>query len=179
MDVRRFVGGVLVVGLVSALAVEAAASPARRLARRGAVLPPSPAPAAAPSGPRRSSPLVVPLTPGGPAVVIGPGGRVRRRLVMPNDVGPGAAVAGRVPRAGSTSQAPFAKQPPAAPPAAPAVASSPSPAPPAARPAVPVESIPAPLPAPQPAAAGDVVPAGAELEIPDGTQSVLVRPAAP
>jgi hypothetical protein len=40
-----------------------------------------------------------------------------------------------------------------------------------------VEQIPAPLPTPQPGPAGGVVPAGAELDIPDGTQSVLVQPA--
>jgi hypothetical protein len=137
-----------------------------------------------PAGPLRPNPLLaVPIAPGGPAVVIGPGGRVRRRLLIPGGVGPGPVVTVTESVAGVVAQPPVAKATPPVSPAPRQTAAAPRPAavaptqpastsqPPAA---LEVEQIPAPLPAGQPAAASAVVPAGAELEIPDGTQSVLV-----
>jgi hypothetical protein len=137
-----------------------------------------------PAGPLRPNPLLaVPIAPGGPAVVIGPAGRVRRRLLMPGGVEPGPVVAVTESVAATVPQRPVAK---ATPPVAPAprqtaaaprpAAVAPTPLAPAPQPpaALVVEQIPAPLPAGQPAPASAVVPAGAELEIPDGTQSVLV-----
>jgi hypothetical protein len=150
---------------------EAAASPARRLARRGVVLAPPPGTAIVPpAGPLRPNPLLaVPIAPGGPAIVIGPGGRVRRRLAMP---APGGPPGGVITVTESVTASTPAVVVPAAPAATPQQAATrPAPAPLA------VEPIPAPLPAPRPAPAGDVVPTGGELEIPDGTQSVLVEPA--
>lgn len=190
MFARRPLAGLVVAILSLAAALpEASASPARRLARRGVLLAPPPGTAIVPpAGPLRPNPLLaVPVAPGGPSIVIGPAGRVRWRLTLP----PGAVpVPGEVVTVTETVRveqpaAVVAPVPPlvASPPAmAPQAAVRPSGPPPVAvqspRPApapLTVESIPAPLP--QPASAGGVVPAGAELEIPDGTQSVLVQPA--
>ena len=179
MFARRPQAGILVVAILSLAAVlpEAAASPARRLARRGVLLAPPPGTAIVPpAGPLRPNPLLaVPIAPGGPSVVIGPAGRVRRRLVVPGAVEPAPVVtvteSARVPGV----QPPVAKATPRVAPAPQQAAVAPPQ--PAARPQPPaplaVEEIPAPLPAGRPAPGG-VVPAGAELEIPDGTQSVLV-----
>lgn len=173
MFARRSQAGILVVAILSLVAdlPTASASPARRLARRGVVLAPPPGSAILPpAGPLRPNPLLaVPIAPGGPAIVIGPNGRVRRRLAMP---AVGAIPGGVVTVAESVSaSAPAAVTGPAAPAVVPQQAvSGPVPAP---GPLV-VESIPAPLPAPRPAPTGGVVPTGGELEIPDGTQSVLV-----
>ncbi|MCE2727223.1 MAG: hypothetical protein LW698_10660 [Planctomycetaceae bacterium] len=170
---------------LAAFAADASASPARRLARRGVL--PAPPPGTAvipPAGPLRPNPLLaVPITPGGPAIVVGPAGRVRRRLAMPADVAPapvvtvtpgvGPAIASpplvKAPAAAAVPAQPLAAKPADRP------APGPQPAPVAQPPAaLAVERIPAPLP--QPRATGDrgVVPAGGELEIPDGTRSVLV-----
>jgi translation initiation factor IF-2 len=178
---------VIVAAVVSlaAFAADATASPARRLARRGVL--PAPPPGTAvipPGGPLRPNPLLaVPIAPGGPAIVVGPAGRVRRRLAMPADVAP-APVVTVTPGVGPAIAAPpLVKSPPAAavpaqplaakPAQPPAAAQQPAPVaqPPAA---LAVEPIPAPLPQPRATAAGGVVPAGGELEIPDGTRSVLV-----
>lgn len=184
MFARRSQAGILVV-VILALASDlptASGSPARRLARRGVVLAPPPGTAIVPpAGPLRPNPLLaVPIAPGGPAIVIGPGGRVRRRLALPAAGGPPggvvtvtesgpAAVARSAPPAAAPQQA--VTRPAPAPATAAARSPSPAPAPLA------VEPIPAPLPVPRPAPAGDVVPTSGELEIPDGTQSVLVAPA--
>lgn len=175
MFTRRPQAGILVVAILSLAAAlpEAAASPARRLARRGVLLAPPPGTAIVPpAGPLRPNPLLaVPITPGGPAVVIGPAGRVRRRLAMPGGVGPAPVVTVTESAAVPAVQPPVAKAAPRVAPAPQqAAATPPRPQPPAP---LAVEQIPAPLPAGRPAAS-DVVPAGAELEIPDGTQSVLV-----
>jgi len=178
--------GILAVAILSlAMAVpEAAASPARRLARRGVLLVPPPGTAILPpAGPLRPNPLLaVPVAPGGPSVVIGPGGRVRRRLTIPPAAGPAAVVTVTetvtVPVPAAVVAPPSAAVPHQAavrPAPAPATAAVKPPSP--AAPPMIVEQIPAPLPTPQPGPAGGVVPAGAELDIPDGTQSVLVQPA--
>jgi hypothetical protein len=202
MFARRSPALVIMVAVVSlaAFAPEVSASPARRLARRGVLLAPPPGTAVIPpAGPLRPNPLLaVPLSPGGPAIVVGPGGRVRRRLAMPADVGPAPVVTvtetvvsplasaplAKAPLAKAPlAKAPLAKAPLAASSAPPAVAAKPAPAPvavpqpaPGPRPpaALAVEEIPAPLPQPRATAGGGVVPAGGEFEIHDGTQSVLV-----
>ena len=192
MFARRSPALVIMVAVVSlaAFAPEVSASPARRLARRGVLLAPPPGTAVIPpAGPLRPNPLLaVPLSPGGPAIVVGPGGRVRRRLAMPADVGPAPVVTVTEtvvsPLASAPlAKAPLAKAPLAASSAPPAVAAKPAPAPvavpqpaPGPRPpaALAVEEIPAPLPQPRATAGGGVVPAGGEFEIHDGTQSVLV-----
>ncbi|MFM8290703.1 MAG: hypothetical protein ACKOC4_03265 [Planctomycetia bacterium] len=181
---RRSQAGILVVAILSLAAAlpEAVASPARRLARRGVVLAPPPGTAIVPpAGPLRPNPLLaVPIAPGGPAIVIGPGGRVRRRLAMPAPGGPPGGVVTVTESPAATVARPA---PPAAAPQQAAMRPAPAPATAAASPPRPapaplaVEPIPAPLPVPRPAPAGDVVPTGGELEIPDGTQSVLVEPA--
>ena len=186
MFARRSPALVIMVAVVSlaAFAPEVSASPARRLARRGVHLAPPPGTAVIPpAGPLRPNPLLaVPLSPGGPAIVVGPGGRVRRRLAMPADVGPAPVVTVTETVVSPLASAPLAKAPLAASSAPPAVAAKPAPAPvavpqpaPGPRPpaALAVEEIPAPLPQPRATAGGGVVPAGGELEIHDGTQSVL------
>jgi hypothetical protein len=187
MFARRSPALVIMVAVVSlaAFAPEVSASPARRLARRGVLLAPPPGTAVIPpAGPLRPNPLLaVPLSPGGPAIVVGPGGRVRRRLAMPADVGPAPVVTVTETVVSPLASAPLAKAPLAASSAPPAVAAKPAPAPvavpqpaPGPRPpaALAVEEIPAPLPQPRATAGGGVVPAGGEFEIHDGTQSVLV-----
>lgn len=187
MFARRSQALVIVAVIVSlaAFASEASASPARRLARRGVLLAPPPGTAVIPpAGPLRPNPLLaVPLSPGGPAIVVGPGGRVRRRLAMPANVGPAPIVTVTETMVSPLASAPLVKAPLAASSAPPAVAAKPAPAPvavpqpaPGPRPpaALAVEEIPAPLPQPRATAGGGVVPAGGELEIHDGTQSVLV-----
>ena len=187
MFARRSQALVIVAVIVSlaAFASEASASPARRLARRGVLLAPPPGTAVIPpAGPLRPNPLLaVPLSPGGPAIVVGPGGRVRRRLAMPANVGPAPVVTVTETVVSPLAAAPLVKAPLAASSAPPAVAAKPAPAPvavpqpaPGPRPpaALAVEEIPAPLPQPRATAGGGVVPAGGELEIHDGTQSVLV-----
>jgi hypothetical protein len=187
MFARRSQALVIVAVIVSlaAFASEASASPARRLARRGVLLAPPPGTAVIPpAGPLRPNPLLaVPLSPGGPAIVVGPGGRVRRRLAMPANVGPAPVVTVTETVVSPLASAPVVKAPLAASSAPPAVAAKPAPAPvavpqpaPGPRPpaALAVEEIPAPLPQPRATAGGGVVPAGGELEIHDGTQSVLV-----
>ena len=187
MLARRSQTLVIVATIVSlaAFASDVSASPARRLARRGVLLAPPPGTAVIPpAGPLRPNPLLaVPLTPGGPAIVVGPAGRVRRRLAMPADVGPAPLVTVTETVVSSPAAAPLAKAPAAVSPAPAAVAAKPAPAPVAApqpapgpRPpaALAVEEIPAPLPQPRDTAGGGVVPAGGELKIHDGTQSVLV-----
>lgn len=170
MVARRSQVGIVMVAVLSLATAlpEAAASPARRLARRGVLLAPPPGTAILPpAGPLRPNPLLaVPVAPGGPSVVIGPGGRVRRRLTIPPAVVPGQMV---TVTENVTEPYPAATRPAPAP--APAALQSASPAP------LVIEQVPAPLPTPQPGTASGVVPAGAELEIPDGTQSVLVAPA--
>jgi preprotein translocase subunit SecG len=90
---------------------------------------------------------------------------------MPGGVGPAPVVTVTESAAVPAVQQPVAKAAPRVAPAPQqAAATPPRPQPPAP---LAVEQIPAPLPAARPAAS-DVVPAGAELEIPDGTQSVLV-----
>jgi hypothetical protein len=187
MFARRSQALVIVAVIVSlaAFASEASASPTRRLARRGVLLAPPPGTAVIPpAGPLRPNPLLaVPLSPGGPAIVVGPGGRVRRRLAMPANVGPAPVVTVTETVVSPLASAPLVKAPLAASSAPPAVAAKPAPAPvavpqpaPGPRPpaALAVEEIPAPLPQPRATAGGGVVPAGGELEIHDGTQSVLV-----
>jgi hypothetical protein len=187
MFARRSPALVIMVAVVSlaAFAPEVSASPARRLARRGVLLAPPPGTAVIPpAGPLRPNPLLaVPLSPGGPAIVVGPGGRVRRRLAMPADVGPAPVVTVTETVVSPLASAPLAKAPLAASSAPPAVAAKPAPAPvavpqpaPGPRPpaALAVEEIPAPLPQPRATAGGGVVPAGGEFESHDGTQSVLV-----
>jgi hypothetical protein len=187
MFARRSPALVIMVAVVSlaAFAPEVSASPARRLARRGVLLAPPPGTAVIPpAGPLRPNPLLaVPLSPGGPAIVVGPGCRVRRRLAMPADVGPAPVVTVTETVVSPLASAPLAKAPLAASSAPPAVAAKPAPAPvavpqpaPGPRPpaALAVEEIPAPLPQPRATAGGGVVPAGGEFEIHDGTQSVLV-----
>jgi hypothetical protein len=187
MFARRSQALVIVAVIVSlaAFASEASASPARRLARRGVLLAPPPGTAVIPpAGPLRPNPLLaVPLSPGGPAIVVGPGGRVRRRLAMPANVGPAPVVTVTETVVSPLASAPLVKAPLAASSAPPAVAAKPAPAPvavpqpaPGPRPpaALAVEEIPAPLPQPRATAGGGVVPAGGEFEIHDGTQSVLV-----
>lgn len=187
MFARRSQALVIVAVIVSlaAFASEASASPARRLARRGVLLAPPPGTAVIPpAGPLRPNPLLaVPLSPGGPAIVVGPGGRVRRRLAMPANVGPAPIVTVTETVVSPLASAPLVKAPLAASSAPPAVAAKPAPAPvavpqpaPGPRPpaALAVEEIPALLPQPRATAGGGVVPAGGELEIHDGTQSVLV-----
>jgi hypothetical protein len=187
MFARRSPALVIMVAVVSlaAFAPEVSASPARRLARRGVLLAPPPGTAVIPpAGPLRPNPLLaVPLSPGGPAIVVGPGGRVRRRLAMPADVGPAPVVTVTETVVSPLASAPLAKAPLAASSAPPAVAAKPAPAPvavpqpaPGPRPpaALAVEESPAPLPQPRATAGGGVVPAGGEFEIHDGTQSVLV-----
>jgi hypothetical protein len=187
MFARRSQALVIVAVIVSlaAFASEASASPTRRLARRGVLLAPPPGTAVIPpAGPLRPNPLLaVPLSPGGPAIVVGPGGRVRRRLAMPANVGPAPVVTVTETVVSPLASAPVVKAPLAASSAPPAVAAKPAPAPvavpqpaPGPRPpaALAVEEIPAPLPQPRATAGGGVVPAGGELEIHDGTQSVLV-----
>ena len=183
----RFRAVVIVAAIVSlaAFAADASASPARRLARQGALLAPPPGTAVIPpAGPLRPNPLLaVPIVPGGPAVVVGPAGRVRRRLALPTDVVPAPLVTvtetvrpaiASPPLVKAPATAAIPAQPLAAKPAQPpAVAPQPAPVPqpPAA---LAVEQIPAPLPQSRGTAAGGVVPAGGELEIHDGTRSVLV-----
>ena len=187
MFARRSQALVIVAVIVSlaAFASEASASPARRLARRGVLLAPPPGTAVIPpAGPLRPNPLLaVPLSPGGPAIVVGPGGRVRRRLAMPANVGPAPVVTVTETVVSPLASAPLVKAPLAASSAPPAVAAKPAAAPvavpqpaPGPRPpaALAVEEIPAPLPQPRATAGGGVVPAGGEFEIHDGTQSVLV-----
>ena len=187
MFARRSQALVIVAVIVSlaAFASEASASPTRRLARRGVLLAPPPGTAVIPpAGPLRPNPLLaVPLSPGGPAIVVGPGGRVRRRLAMPANVGPAPVVTVTETVVSPLASAPLVKAPLAASSAPPAVAAKPAPAPvavpqpaPGPRPpaALAVEEIPAPLPQPRATAGGGVVPAGGEFEIHDGTQSVLV-----
>lgn len=180
---NRFRAIVIVTAIVSlaACAAEVSASPARRLARRGVLLAPPPGTAVIPpAGPLRPNPLLaVPIAPGGPAIVVGPAGRVRRRLAMPADVVPAPVVTVTETVTQAIASPPLAKAPAVASPAPQAVAAKPAPAPQPAPPAQPpaalaVEQIPAPLPQPRGAADGSVVPAGGEFEIHDGTQSVLV-----
>lgn len=184
---NRFRAIVIVTAIVSlaACAAEVSASPARRLARRGVLLAPPPGTAVIPpAGPLRPNPLLaVPIAPGGPAIVVGPAGRVRRRLAMPADVVPPPVVTVTETVTRAIASPPLAKAPAAAAPAPQAVAAKPAPAPAAAPQTAPpaqppaalaVEEIPAPLPQPRAAVGGGVVPAGGELEIHDGTQSVLV-----
>jgi hypothetical protein len=180
--VRAVVIGAAIVSL-AAFAADASASPARRLARRGALLAPPPGTAVIPpAGPLRPNPLLaVPITPGGPAIVVGPAGRVRRRLALPAEGGPAPVVTVTETVGPTSASPPLVKTPAAA--AVPAQPWAAKPArPPAAvqqpaqvaqPPAVlAVEQIPAPLP--RATAAGGVVPAGGELEIHDGTRSILV-----
>lgn len=184
---NRFRAIVIVTASVSlaACAAEVSASPARRLARRGVLLAPPPGTAVIPpAGPLRPNPLLaVPIAPGGPAIVVGPAGRVRRRLAMPADVVPAPVVTVTETVKQAIASPPLAKAPAVASPAPQAVAAKPAPAASAAPQSAPavqppaalaVEQIPAPLPQPRTAGDGSVVPAGGEFEIHDGTQSVLV-----
>jgi hypothetical protein len=176
---------VVVIGSLAAVAPQAEASPARRLVRRGVIVPPPVVvappffapppfvPLLPPPVLLRPAPVVaVPVSPGWPAPVVGPAGRVRGWLVPP----PGPVFGfGEVV---TVTESPVG--PPVAAPsvATPAAASAPRQVATPARPSPPgtlnVEPIPAPLPVP--AADEGVVPAAAELEIPDGTQSILVQP---
>ena len=150
---------------------DAGASPARRLARRGIVAPEAvvlPAPVAVVPSPflLRPAPLVVAgLPPAGTTLVVGPRGRVRSVIVSPGAAPPSvvaitAAAANRPAESVATTP------------------SSPAPRQAVAAPErLPAEPIAAPLPTPRTVTADEVVPAGAELDIPDGTRSVLVEPA--
>lgn len=181
MLARRSQAVVVVMAIVvlAAAATDASASPARRLARRGVLPVPPPGTAVIPpAGPLRPNPLLaVPIVPGGPALVVGPAGRVRRRLAMPADIGPAPLVTVTETVRPLLAAPPVATAPVAVTAAPQTMAAAPAPVV-APRPAtapqpLAVEQIPAPLPQPQ-AATGGVVPAGGELEIHDGTQSVLV-----
>lgn len=184
--------GLALIVCLAVILPEAGASPARRLARRGILLAPPPGTAIVPpAGPLRPNPLLaVPIAPGGPSVVIGPAGRVRRRLTLPPGAVPAPVPAAVVTitesvtamapssvamPAEAAAVAPAASVPPVATRPAPSHAAVKSPGPVPA--AVAAEPIPTPPAATLPAPAGGVVPAGGELEIPDGTQSILVQPA--
>ena len=177
MFARRPQAGILVVVIVSLATAlpEAAASPARRLARRGVLLAPPPGTAIVPpAGPLRPNPLLaVPIAPGGPAVVIGPAGRVRRRLLMPGAVEPVPVATVTESVAAAVAQPPVAKATPPASPAPPQTAAAlrsaavspkqpaPTPQPPAV---LAVEQIPAPLPA------------GGAPATPAGRSAIRIRP---
>ena len=174
---RWSAGIVMLTTLVAtALPPQASASPARRLARRGIAVAPAPVavgPAAIAIVPSpfllRPAPLVVAAVPPTvPTVVLGPRGRVRSVILPPvPQPAPLIAVAETVTLQPATvlgaSPGPIQQQASSPP------ASTPRP--------LPTEVVPAPLPTPRPAPAGDVQPAGVELDIPDGTRSVLVQPA--
>lgn len=192
---RRFrvVDVVVVIGALLPVAVPAEASPARRLARRGVIVGPPvivappvvvappvfvPPPALGfvppPLFARPFPPVGLVVPPGGPAVVVGPAGRVRGWIMPPGPVfGFGEVVTVTESPTAPAVAAPTVVTPP--PDAAPrqVVTADPRPQPSPPR-TLNAEPIPAPLPAP--AADEGVVPAAAELEIPDGTQSILVQP---
>ena len=181
MVAHRWLTGIIVLTMVTVAAFTrpAAASPARRLARRGVVVAPAavavaPATVAVVPSPflLRPAPLVIAGVPAtAPTVVLGRRGRVRSVILPP--VGPPVPV--------MTLSAGVAPEPavvigsvgPSDTLAPQAAATPPAPAPGT----LPTETGPAPLPTPRPAPAGDVQPAAAELDIPDGTRSVLVQPA--
>jgi hypothetical protein len=182
---------VVVIGSLAAVAPQAEASPARRLARRGVIVappvvvappfftPPPFVPLLPPPVLLRPAPVVaVPVSPGWPAPVVGPAGRVRGWIMPPGPVfGFGEVVTVTESPVGPQVAAPSVATPAPAtvlPQVGTADPRSATPARPSPPGTLNVEPIPAPLPAP--AADEGVVPAAAELEIPDGTQSILVQP---